>query len=332
MSSAHTGPVVYFGKLPCRGDFVRSTAGSALIQSIDQWMSQTMERLAEDPRWKLIYDAAQPVHFVIQGAQGPVGLVGHLAMSQDASGRRFPFVMAAAFDAPESEPLFPLSPMALQPVWMTMESQVGCALQTEDFGRIQESLTPSPLPLDGAANGQRVDWRERYTRFTRDTSLERFEAMVSPSGAQPVSMRQTLLALGLLLQPVLTQGPAGLSKGLVLPLPAEPTTLVSALTLWVDLVGRFFKRTHAEIALFVTRHGERPVLVVGFQGASATTLRSVIDDGACRADNVAVTDAAWVEDWIAGDYGLRKLSNHLLAPTLSLAAALDLFREIILGD
>lgn len=332
MSSAHTGQVVYFGKLPCRGDFVRSVAGSALIQSLDQWMSQTMEQLADDPRWKLIYDAAQPVHFIIQGAQGPAGLVGHLAMSQDASGRRFPFVMAAAFDAPESEPLFPLSPMALQPVWMTLESQVGRALQAEDFGQLQASLTSMRLSLEDGPDGRRLDWRERYARFTRDTSLEQFEAMVSPSGALPVSMRQTLLALGLLLQPVLTQGPAGLSKGLVLPLPAEATTLVSALTLWVDLVGRFFKRTHAEIALFVTRHGGCPVLVIGFQGASATTLRSVIDDGACRVDNVAVTDAVWVEDWIAGDYGLRKLSNHLLAPTLSLAAALDLFREIILGE
>jgi type VI secretion system protein ImpM len=328
MSSTHTGPVVYFGKLRCRGDFVRSAAGTALIQSIDQWMSQTMERLAEDSRWKLIYDAAQPVHFAIQSAQSAVGLVGHLAMSQDASGRRFPFVMAASFDAPEAAQLLPLSPLALQSVWASLDNLVRQALQASDFAQVQESLSPPPLPLEG-----RLDvLRERYAGFARGTSLERFEAMVSPAGADPVSMRQTLLALGLLLQPVLTQGHAGLNKGLLLPLPTDPVSLAPALTLWVDLVSRFFKRTQAEIALFVTRHGERPVLVMGFQGASAVTLRTVIDDGACRADNVSVTDAAWVEDWIEGDYGLRKLSNHLLAPSLSLAAAVDMFREIILGE
>ncbi len=50
--------LVYFGKLPSRGDFVRSAHHSALIEHLDRWQSQTMERLATDPRWKLRYDAA----------------------------------------------------------------------------------------------------------------------------------------------------------------------------------------------------------------------------------------------------------------------------------
>ena len=71
---------------------------------------------------------------------------------------------------------------------------------------------------------------------------------------------------------------------------------------------------------------------MGFHGASPATLRSAIDVDACRDNNVAVTQAEWVEDWIGNDYGLRKLSNHLRDPSLSLAAAVDMFRETFLGE
>jgi type VI secretion system protein ImpM len=318
---------LYFGKLPSRGDFVRSSAGSALIHSIDQWMSQTMELLAEEVRWKIVYDAAAPVHFAILGAQSNAGLVGHMAASQDSSGRRFPFVMAASFEVPDPLAFLPYSPQALSPLWGRLDAQVRQALQAEDFAQVQDQLTAEPLEMEV----RNEVLREGYKNFAQLLTLERFEATVSPPG-EPISFRQTALALGLLLQPVLSQGHADLSKGLVLPLPRDPMQLPNALTLWVDLVTRFFKRTSAETAIFVTTHGEQPVLVMGFHGASPATLRSVIDAEFCRADNVAVTEADWVEDWIGSDYGLRKLSNHLRDPALSLAAAVDMFRETFLGE
>lgn len=318
---------LYFGKLPSRGDFVRSAAGSALIHSIDQWMSQTLELLAEDARWKLVYDEAPPVHFAILGAQSNAGLVGHIAASRDASGRRFPFVMAASFDVPEPPDFLPYSPQALSPVWGQLDAQVRQALQAQDFGDVQEQLSAAPLELEVAPDAL----RESFKAYAQLTTTERFEATVSPAGA-PISFRQTALALGLLLQPVLSQGHADLSKGLLLPLPRDPMQLPHALTLWVDLVTRFFRRTPAETAVFVTVHDGRPVLVMGFHGASPATLRSVIDVEFSRVDNVTVTEAEWVEDWIGSDYGLRKLSNHLRDPSLSLAAAVDLFRETFLGE
>ena len=318
---------LYFGKLPSRGDFVRSSAGSALIHSIDQWMSQTMELLAEDSRWKIVYDAAAPVHFAILGSQRHAGLVGHMAASQDASGRRFPFVMAASFEVPDPAAFLPYSPQALSPLWGRLDAHVHKALQAEDFAQVQEQLTTQPLELEVRTE----TLREGYKNFAQLLTLERFEAAVSPAG-EPISFRQTVLALGLLLQPVLSQGHAELSKGLMLPLPRDPMQLPHVLTLWVDLITRFFQRTPAETAIFVTSHGAQPVLVMGFHGASPASLRSVIDTEFCRADNVAVTAAEWVEDWIGSDYGLRKLSNHLRDPSLSLAAAVDMFRETFLGE
>ena len=318
---------LYFGKLPSRGDFVRSSAGSALIHSIDQWMSQTMELLAEETRWKIVYDAAAPVHFAILGAQSNAGLVGHMAASQDASGRRFPFVMAASFEVPDPASFLPYSPQALSPLWGRLDAHVRQALKAEDFAQVQELLAAQPVELEVRTEVLYAG----YKNFAQLLTLERFEAAVSAPG-EPISFRQTVLALGLLLQPVLSQGHADLNKGLLLPLPRDPLHLPHVLTLWVDLVTRFFKRTPAETAILVTSHGDQPVLVLGFHGASPATLRSVIDPEVCRAENVAITEAEWVEDWIGTDYGLRKLSNHLRDPQLSVAAAVDMFRETFLGE
>ena len=41
---------LYFGKLPSRGDFVRSTQQGALTQMLDQWLSQGLELVSVDPR------------------------------------------------------------------------------------------------------------------------------------------------------------------------------------------------------------------------------------------------------------------------------------------
>jgi type VI secretion system protein ImpM len=326
--SATTAQPLYFGKLPSRGDFVRSAAGSALIHSIDQWVSQTMELLAEDPRWKLVYDAAAPVHFAVLGAQSHAGLVGHMAASQDASGRRFPFVMACSFEVAQPLDFVPYSPQALSPMWGRLDGSVRQALKADDFAQVQELLSAAPAELE-----VRVDvLRESYKQFALGQTIEQFEAAVSPAGGAQVSLRQTALALGLLLQPVLSQGHGDMSKGLQLPLPRDPLMLPHALTLWVDLVTRFFKRTSAEIGLFITTHRQHPVLIMGFHGASPGTLHSVIDADLCQADNVDVTDAQWVEDWIDSDYGLRKFSNLMRDPSLSLAAAVDMFRETFLGE
>ncbi len=326
--SEPTAQPLYFGKLPSRGDFVRSAAGSALIQSIDQWMSHTMELLAEDTRWKIVYDAAAPVHFAILGARSHAGLVGHMATSQDASGRRFPFVLAASFEVPDPADFLPYSPQALAPLWGRLDAHVRRAQQADDFVQVQEQLATDPVSLELRTEALRAGYR----RFAESFTLERFEAAISPAPSAMVSFRQTALALGLLLQPVLTQGHADMNKGLLLPLPRDPLHLQHTLTLWVDLVSRFFMRTPAETAILVTSHGARPLLVMGFHGASAATLRSVIDPDACRDNNVSVTQAEWVEDWIGSDYGLRKLSNQLRDPLLSLAAAADMFKETFLGE
>jgi type VI secretion system protein ImpM len=328
MSVAFVPQSLYFGKLPSRGDFVRSSASSPFVLSLDQWLSQTLELLAQDARWKLVYDSAAAIHFAILGSQSHVGLAGHLVASHDTSGRRFPFVATSSFEIPNPAQFLPYSPQALAPLWSRLDAGVRQAVQAPDFSvELQEQLTNEAPELQVRAS----QLQEPYKQFAQQHTLADIDAFFFDN-MPDFSIRKTMLALGLLLQPVLSQGSRGLVRALTLPLPSNPRWITPIATLWTDLAARFFKQTAVEMGIFVTMHRQQPVLVIGFHGASPTTLCSVLDPDICSRNNITVHDAEWVEDYANEEAELRKLSNLLANSALSLASAVDIFRETFLGE
>ncbi|WKB52772.1 type VI secretion system-associated protein TagF [Eleftheria terrae] len=319
--------MVYFGKVPSRGDFIRSSNSAQLVQTLDHWLSQTMELLATDPRWKLIYDAAPPVQFAFLGSRSMVGLAGHLMPSQDSSGRRFPFITAGTFEVHEPLEFMARSPLALTRLWTRFENSTRLAHDSNDLTAVQQQLAHTSVDLEVVPRA----YQANFLDFLEMQTLGGVEAMLEQAG-QRISMRQTLLALGMLLQPVLAQGSVRLDKGLVLPLVNDPLYRPFVATLWLELVSRFLKRGDFEVAVFVTRVSGLPVLVLGFNGASPRTLRAVLDPATCSSDNVELTQSQWVEDYIDDDYGVKKLSSYLREPQLSLRQALDTYREAFLGE
>ena len=129
--------LMYFGKLPCRGDFIRSSQHASLLDTLDRWQSQSMERLSQDPRWKLIYDAAPAMQFAVLGNKSSVGLAGTWLASQDASGRRFPFILSAAFDLPDPQGFVSISPIALNRLWAKLDQNTRLAYGASDLDLIQ---------------------------------------------------------------------------------------------------------------------------------------------------------------------------------------------------
>jgi type VI secretion system protein ImpM len=318
---------LHFGKLPSRGDFVRSAGNPALVHRLDAWLSQTVALMSEDPRWKLVYDAAAPVDFAVLGPGHPMGLAGHLIPSRDAAGRRFPFVRAAAFAVPAPAETLPCCPMGLVPFWHHHAGQVAGLAQAQRFA--EEGLTAFPEPLPGSS-AQAL--RSAYEAGSGVHTLAQMDLWAG--AAEPAwDTRQALLALGMLLQPVRTRGHAGLSQGLLVPLPEDPAPLAMAMamSLWTSLIVPFFQASTAEIFFAVCRHRGRPVLLVGFRGASPVSLRAALDPEFALQQHHRLTDSAWVEAWVESDFGLRKLSTVLRDPSLSWRAATDVFHEVFLG-
>jgi type VI secretion system protein ImpM len=332
MSQPTAVSLVYFGKIPSRGDFVRSSQQGGLIQTLDRWLTQGVELLATDARWKEIYDRTSPLHFAFLGLKSRVALAGHLVASSDASGRRFPFITAGSFEVGQPDEFVARSPMVLARPWQRLERVAQQATTANDASPVLGELSSAQVELDVAPQAYEASFRD----FLELQTVGSLETMLRQAGHE-IDLRQTLLALGLLLQPVPASGSSQLDKGVRLPLPADPLYQPYVSTLWLELVSRFLRHGDFELLLFIAPgpgqapHGA-PTLTLGFSGGSPTVLQAALDPQVGERVFVDLRDAEWVEEHVQQDYAVKKLSSYLQQPQLSLKQAQATFREAFLGE
>ena len=329
MSRSTVVPLAYFGKLPSRGDFVRSADQVNLIQTLDRWLSQGIELMSADPRWKEVYDRGPKVHFAFLAVNSHRAMAGHLAASTDASGRRFPFVVAGSFDVALPFEFMVRAPLALARLWSRFEQAGQGARAAEDPAPLLADMAQGEVELDTAPAAYDASMRD----FVELQSIGSLEAMLQRDG-HAVDLRQALLAIGLLLHPVLGADAQGLRKGLSLPLPADPLYRPLVASFWLELVMPFLRRGDFEVALFFPRRpGEATQhLAIGFSGGSAEHLHAVLDAEAGAQAFLDPSPADWVEDHVGADFAVKKLSSYLEPPQLSLRQAMATFREAFLGE
>ncbi len=329
MSRPVTVPLAYFGKLPSRGDFVRSASQPSLIQALDRWLSQGIELMSLDPRWKEIYDRGQRAHFAFLSASSQRAIAGHLTASADSSGRRFPFVVAGTFDVNGSLEFLARAPMALTRLWSRFEQAAQSACAAEDAATSLAELAKIDIEIDLTPAAYEASLRD----FAELQTVGSLEAMLRSSG-HAIDLRQALLALGLLLQPVLSNAGPSLKKGLRLPLPADPLYRPLVASYWLELIVPFLRRLDLEMALFLPRRAGTPAqtLAIGFSGGSAAHLHAIFDADAADAAFVDTMPADWVEEHVDDDYAVKKFSSYLQQPDLSLRQAMSTFREAFLGE
>lgn len=324
-ASAASVGISYFGKLPSQRDFVKSTENHQLLALLDRWAEQGVELLARAVDWKQHYDQATPMNFAFLGPRSRVAVAGHFAPSRDASGRRYPFLAAARLDVVQPGGFMARCPLALSRLWTSLARQTHGALDADDASPLLRELgaTRFPAPDPAGCESAFLDFLERQT-------LDSLQHLLARPDGPPVQLHRLLPALGLLLQPLLVQPQADLGRGLSLPLPADPMCLAPAATLWMDLISGFLARGSFEVAVFI-RLGEQPELVLGFNGSNGRTLHGLLDPRVGAEQNIALADPEWVEDAIADDYGLRKLTSYLAEDELPLRLARDTFRETFFG-
>ncbi len=326
MSRAVATSIGYFGKIPSRADFVKASDNPALLKVLDDWLARAMDLLSGDARWKLSYDALPPLHFAFIGPRRGRAIAGRIQSSSDQSSRRFPFLLMSTMDVTEPAAFVRNCPLVLSRLWNRLDS-IGTVVQaaSDSAGPLQAAAS-SVIELDLAT----AAYDAAFTDFLEMQTVGALEAMLAHNGFGG-SLRQVLLALGLLLQPVLASTSSRLEKSLVLPLPADPLyrNLVGAF--WMHLITPFLARADFELALFITPIKGRAALVLGFSGASSRTLHAIMDAQAGAEHHITFDDASWVEQQIDTDYAVKKLSSYLAQPNLSLKSAHDSFRAAFLG-
>jgi type VI secretion system protein ImpM len=331
MSHMKNTSLLYFGKIASRGDFVRSQNHPQLMASLDSWLSQSMDLMAGDPHWKPVYDSAPAVDFVMLGMNRPIAVAGHLNPSVDTSGRRFPFLTACTLELQEPEKFFTMSALQLESVWERLNeaSHKARRADQESVAEVLHALAQTELSYVVESQER----RDRFNDFLEMTTVAGFERMLQ-SAHPDIRLRQTLLAVGLLFQPLIASGVDRVDKGVRLPLPANRQQQMYVASFWISLISSFIKKASFEVTVLLPKgEGRAPAeLLMSFNGGASSVLYAALDSRA-RADVfVDMASAAWIEEHIQVDYGLKKLSSYLQMPQLTLKQARDTFEETFLGS
>ena len=327
-------PVSYFGKLPTRGDFVRTSESHPLMGLLDRWAGQGVELLTQDPGWKQLYDEAQPMHFAFIGSRSRLGIGGHFLPSRDATDRRFPFLTATRLELSQPLGFIGRSPLALSRLWSTLARLSRQALAAADAGEPLRELAESRIGMVA----DHAVYDAPFHDFLDLQDMGSLQTLLRESGHPQLTLKWTLPALGLLLQPVLAGGVAQVDKGLSLPLPHDPLYRSLVAAFWLDLVASFLADADVELAILIkeaTRNGARapegPRLVVGFHGADGRTLQAALDPQIAADRIIRIDDADWVESYIEDDPALGRLVSYLERDELSMRTARTTFAETFLG-
>lgn len=321
--------IAYFGKLPARGDFVKGQYNPQLLKVLDDWVAHGMELLAEDPRWKLVYDAASPVSFACLGARSRLVIAGQLRPSRDGSARRYPFLAAVPVQIEAAPGFMAGAPLLLASFWRRADDAIGALQQAEAVDAALHRLESLSPEIARAFGG--TPQAQAHADFLRNHSLLRLEQGMTTPG-HPVSMHRAILALGMLLQPVAASGATHLEKGLALPLPHDASLQAHAAAFWLDLIAPFVAAADFELLLCLATLQGRPRLLVGFNGLAPRGLLSALDAQACAAHHIEIDDPDWVEASVRGQSGLYKLLSYLDQPQLPLEIVRGTFRETFPGE
>jgi type VI secretion system protein ImpM len=309
----------YFGKIPSRSDFIKLAPDTELMGVLDDWLAAVMSRLPDEARWKLHYDALAPVSFAFVGPRRRHAIAGHIVASRDQSGRRFPFLMMRTLEVDDPAAFVSRCPLALAPLFAFFARMAPRVQNAPDPAVPLQEVADSALALDAQCGAALSD-------FLATCTVGALAALLGRTG-----VRELVLALGLLLQPVMHSGAADIEKSLVLPLPDEPAARAAVAAFWMELIAPFLRQADLDLVLFVTELASRPVLVVGFCDACVASLHALIDPLVGREQQVSFADTGWVDEQVGVDVDVRALASYLDQPLLPLKLARELFLDTFIG-
>ncbi|MET4617197.1 type VI secretion system protein ImpM [Stenotrophomonas sp. 2619] len=326
MSRVVSAGVSYFGKVPSRGDFVRAADNHQLLGWLDRWAGESVELLSQNPDWKRVYDDSPDIHYAFLGSRSKLVLCGHFLPSRDASQRRFPLLSAVRLEATEPLPFIGRSPLAMSNAWSGLSRMARQAFNDEDAGNALNELADARFSISTDPSAYNATFRD----FLEGQTIGSMERLLRDAGHPDISLKNALLALGLLLQPVLGGGDVNVDRALVFPLVRDPLYRPLVAAFWLDIVACFVARGDFELAVLI-RNDAAPSMLVGFNGADRHALRAVLDPAEAGDFLIRLQEAQWVEEYLHSDYNLNRLASYLDRDDLALSTARSLFGETFLG-
>ncbi|TZG32218.1 type VI secretion system-associated protein TagF [Agrobacterium sp. B1(2019)] len=136
----------WYGKVPCVGDFIRSSLSPHFVGAWDVWMQTFLVtgREALDERWRDCYFSAPIWRFAFSaGMTGPRTAAGIVMPSIDRVGRQYPLCLAVELDLPVWSAY-----RALEPIFAPLEDAALAMLEDgASLPMLNDRLAALPPPL-----------------------------------------------------------------------------------------------------------------------------------------------------------------------------------------
>lgn len=322
-------PLVYFGKLPSRGDFVRARNHLPETNAIDQWVSQAIalsgsilpEPLANDNANKespfLYFSHVDTVSNQI--------ITGVLLPSQDSSGRhrQYPVIGFGVIHGDNPKNWMKYLPVKSMPLWNDIQQALLVAKQASDSAQMIEQLNACQLTIDNHASTQ-------YYDFINTVSLQQIAVLMDVTKSQLV---QQIIATGLLFLPTFSKGFAGLNKIIHWSLPTSKSQAIYLATFWHDLIHGFYQPHQLSLNTYLYQGVERYKLLMSFIKPDGQLLSQLAASEADAVEGypddwVAIASSDWTQGYIDNDIGLSRLSQD----DLSLYEVRQLFKRTFLAQ
>lgn len=320
-------PLIYFGKLPARGDFVRARAHISETNAIDEWVSQALaisdklfsDRLTDNED----SNALTFLNFSHVNTRTNEVITGVLVPSHDSSYRNYPLIGFGVLHLDKPKNWMNYLPVKSLDLWNDIFETLSMAKSQTDNVHLMEYLNHSQLTINANAS-------THYYDFINTTTLNDIAISMGIDKSQLI---QQIIATGLLFLPTFAKGFHGLNKIICWSLTADKESAIHMATFWHDLIHGFYQPHQLYLNTYIYRVANGYRLLLSFSKPDGRILEQISANNMLHPEDwVVIANSDWTQGYIDEDIGLTRFNRILLQDNLYLYDTRQLFKKTFLAQ